>query len=591
MNAHRLKTLGLISLLIGCSTKQAEMNLMPLEENEIEEEQLKERVDKDSFSTEYDFADEEIESEPVSGANVTLAPSPQRDSIRKKEAITSDKTSRSEKKNKSAKVSRPPIPGVPNAVAPQESGDDGSQVIPDTINNGEEYTDYGVNSFVNSSEDNLSTFSIDVDTASYAIARRKLNEGKLPAYAGIRVEEFINYFDYNYSTKEASPFNVDMETMVHPFKEDRHILRVGLQGMEYSADNRPPLHLTFLVDVSGSMSSADKLPLAKEAMHMLVDTMHEGDTVALVTYAGNVSRILEPTHGDSKKKIHSAIERLNSGGSTAMSSGMDIAYEMAWETFEPGAENRVVVLSDGDANVGNTSWTDMLKQIKSYADRGITMSTIGLGMGNYKDTRMEQLANKGDGNNFYIDSRAQAHRVFVEDFNSTMISIARDVKIQMEFNPKVVQSYRLIGYENRDIADKDFRNDKVDAGEIGSGHNVTALYELVLTDTSRNNELAVARVRYEKPGPDSIATERSWTVSTSEINSERLASNELKLAFTAGTFAEILRRSPYVSSITLSDLISYGERNQRRGEKDDVELITLMKKAEKLGAGPTFVSR
>ena len=245
--------------------------------------------------------------------------------------------------------------------------------------------------------------------------------------------------------------------------------------MEYSVDSRPPLHLTFLVDVSGSMSNADKIATGKEAMHMLVDTLHEGDSVALVTYAGNVSKILEPTYGDNKTQIHNAIERLNSGGSTAMSSGLDLAYEMAWQTFEPGAENRVVVLSDGDANVGNTSWQDMLKQIKSYADRGITMSTIGLGMGNYKDTRMEQLSNKGDGNNFYIDSRAQAHRVFVEDFNSTMISIARDVKIQMDFNPEVVQSYRLIGYENRDIADKDFRNDKVDAGEVGSGHNVTAL--------------------------------------------------------------------------------------------------------------------
>lgn len=281
----------------------------------------------------------------------------------------------------------------------------------DRVASGEEYVDYGVNPFVDTAEDALSTFSIDVDTASYTIARRKLNEGKMPAFEGVRVEEFVNYFDYHYDSTEAKPFVVDMEAMDHPFKTDKHILRVGLQGQELAADTRPALHLTFLVDVSGSMSSADKLPLAKEAMHMLVDTLRDDDTVAMATYAGNISKILDPTHGDSKEKIHAAIDRLNSGGSTAMSSGLDLAYEMAWASFEAGAENRVVVLSDGDANVGNTSWTDMLKQIKSYADRGVTMSTIGLGMGNYKDTAMEQLANKGDGNNFYIDSRAQAHRV------------------------------------------------------------------------------------------------------------------------------------------------------------------------------------
>ena len=459
----------------------------------------------------------------------------------------------------------------------------------DSATSGEEYVDYGINAFVDTAEDALSTFSIDVDTASYTIARRKLNEGKMPAFEGIRVEEFINYFDYHYDSSDAKPFVVDMEAMVHPFKADRHILRVGLQGQELAADTRPALHLTFLVDVSGSMSSADKLPLAKEAMHMLVDTLRDDDTVAMATYAGNISKILDPTHGDSKKKIHAAIDRLTSGGSTAMSSGLDLAYEMAWNSFEAGAENRVIVLSDGDANVGRTSWSNMLKQIKSYADRGVTMSTMGFGMGNYKDTAMEQLANKGDGNNFYIDSRAQAHRVFVEDFNSSMINIARDVKIQMDFNPEVVESYRLIGYENRDIADKDFRNDRVDAGEIGSGHNVTALYELVLAESYGDEKIATARLRYEKPGADSVATERSWNVDTSDISSKREASDSLKIAFTAGTFAEILRKSPHVSGISLTDLIQYGEGAKRRGEKDDIELIHLIEKARELSENKSLV--
>ena len=462
----------------------------------------------------------------------------------------------------------------------------------DTIANGEEYTDYGINPFVQTVDDTLSTFSIDVDTASYSLSRRKIQGGSLPNYAAVRAEEFINYFDYEYDKDgltQDSPFNVDMEIMEHPFKSDREILRVGLQGMEYSVESRPALHLTFLVDVSGSMSSIDKLPLAKESMHMLVDTLREDDTVALATYAGNISKILDPTFGDNKKQIHQAIDQLNSGGSTAMSSGLDLAYEMAWDSFEPGAENRVIVLSDGDANVGRTGWADMISQIQSYADRGITMSTMGFGMGNYKDTRMEQLSNNGDGNNYYIDSKAQAHRVFVDDFNSTMLSIARDVKIQVEFNPKSVLSYRLIGYENRDIADKDFRNDRVDAGEIGSGHNVTALYELVLdTSAGLNEKLVTSRLRYEKPGPDSVATERSWTVSRADIQDH---SHATELAFAVGTFAELLRRSPYASNTSITDLIKYTKELSRRGNVDEQELLSLMEQTAALQVGPSLVTR
>ena len=467
-----------------------------------------------------------------------------------------------------------------------------SDIQADVVANGEEYTDYGINPFVQTSDDALSTFSIDVDTASYTIARRKLNEGRLPNYASVRAEEFINFFDYKYDSTgltQANPFHVEMDMMNHPFKDDREVLRVGLQGMEYTLDTRPPLHLTFLVDVSGSMSSQDKLPLAKESMHMLVDTLREDDTVALATYAGNISKILDPTFGDNKKAIHAAIDRLNAGGSTAMSSGLDLAYEMAWESFEPGAENRVIVLSDGDANVGRTGWETMISQIQSYADRGVTMSTMGFGMGNYKDTRMEQLANNGDGNNFYIDSKAQAHRVFVEDFNSTMLSIARDVKIQVEFNPETVQSYRLIGYENRDIADKDFRNDRVDAGEVGSGHNVTALYEVVLADkVGRNESLVTTRLRYEKPGPDSVATEKSWMVSRSDIHDGNHAT---ELAFAAGTFAELMRRSPYTGGISMSDLQSYAKDIVQKGDKDEQELLALIKQADDLNAGPSLVTR
>ena len=450
--------------------------------------------------------------------------------------------------------------------------------------NTEAYVDYGINPFVLANQDKLSTFSIDVDTASYTIARRKLNEGHLPPFESVRVEEFINYFDYNYAPPSVEPFSVHTEVMVDPFRADRHIFSVGLQGKEIDPVDRPALRLTFLVDVSGSMNSVDKLPLAKKAMHLLVDTLREDDSISLVTYASGSEVILQPTYGDKKQQIHDAIDRLNAAGSTAMSSGMDLAYQMAWKSFKQGAENRVVVLSDGDANVGKTSWQDMLKQIKGYADRGVTMSTIGLGMGNYKDSNMEQLANKGDGNNYYVDSFEQARRIFVDGFNQTMFTIARDVKIQVEFNPAYVHSYRLIGYENRDIADQDFRNDRVDAGEVGAGHNVTALYELILHENTakglQSKDMSVIRVRYEPPGADTSATERVWSHSIDNI--QRQGSAQIQLAYCVSAFGEILRRSPYAATISMEKLIAYAERGIPAG-KDQQELLGLMRKAKGLG--------
>jgi Ca-activated chloride channel family protein len=374
-----------------------------------------------------------------------------------------------------------------------------------------------------------------------------------------------------------------MEAMPDPFRPGHHLLRVGVQGDEISRSERAPVHLTFLADVSGSMSSGDKLPLAKEAMHMLVDGLREDDTVGLCTYAGRVARVLEPTSAANKRAIHDAIEALNSGGSTAMSSGIDIAYEMAWETFEEGHENRVIIMSDGDANVGNTSWEQMLANIKGYADRGVTVSTIGFGMGNYKDTLMEQLSNNGDGNNYYIDDRDQAQRVFVEDLGGTMVTIARDVKIQVDFNPESVYSYRLIGYENRDIADVDFRNDRVDAGEIGSGHNVTALYDVILRD-GYARELATVRMRWETPGADKAATEKAFRFSHSALKeTSYLTSRSTRIAYSAATFAEILRGSPHAAEISLERLAKFATQAARPGNKDDMELVTLMNQAAALG--------
>jgi Ca-activated chloride channel family protein len=449
----------------------------------------------------------------------------------------------------------------------------------------EEYTDHGVNPFTMVTEDALSTFSIDVDTASYALSRRKLENGSLPAFQAVRVEEFVNYLDYDYAGPTEGPFAVHMEAMPDPFRDGRHILRVGVQAYDVPEDERQPVHLTFLVDVSGSMSSPDKLGMAKDAMKMMLDQLDKDDTVALATYAGRTARVLEPISAAEKSRIMRAIDGLNSSGSTAMSAGIDIAYDMASESFVKGHENRVIILSDGDANVGNTSWDQMLSQIKGHADKGVTLSTIGLGMGNYKDTLMEQLANKGDGNNFYIDSREQAERVFVDQVGGTMLTVARDTKIQVEFNDDSVEAYRLIGYENRDIADVDFRNDRVDAGEVGSGHNVTALYEVILKD-GYSRDLATVRLRWEKPGADGEATERDYRFSSRDLKeTPLLASSSTRLAYSAATFAEVLRQSPHAAEISLSELASFAKRASRAGEKDDNELVDLIRRADKLGAG------
>ena len=464
--------------------------------------------------------------------------------------------------------------------------------VPAVARSAESFTDHGVNPFTLSTDDALSTFSIDVDTASYAVARRKLQSGSLPPEAAVRVEEFINYLDYDsYIAPKHDPFAVNMEAMPDPFRPGHHILRVGVQGKEVSREERKPVHLVFLVDVSGSMSSADKLGYARKSLHMMVDGLREDDTVGLCTYAGRVARVLEPTSAGNKREIHDAIEGLKSGGSTAMSSGIDIAYDMAMEQFKPGHENRVVILSDGDANVGRTSWDDMLSQIKSHADKGVTLSTIGFGMGNYQDTLMEQLANNGDGNNFYIDSQEQAQRVFVEELGGTMVTIARDVKIQVEFNPESVAAYRLIGYENRDIADRDFRNDRVDAGEVGSGHNVTALYDVILKD-GYTPELAKVRMRYEAPGADKAAAEKLWVFPAKRLKEEAaLATRDTRMAYAAATFAEVLRGSPHASEIDLEALARFTGTASRPGEKDDAELIDLMRTARRLGAGTASLVR
>lgn len=449
--------------------------------------------------------------------------------------------------------------------------------------NTEAYENYGVNQFVDPKTDRLSTFAIDVDTASYTIARRKLSEGQLPPQAAVRVEEFVNFFDYDYPQPDGgAPFSVNFEAAPSPFDSDRLFLRVGVQGLKVDREARPPAHLTFLVDTSGSMRSADKMGLLKQSLRTLVDNLNPGDTVGIATYAGWVSEVLPPTDVRHLEQIHGAINMLDARGSTAMSSGIELAYKLAYQNLKPGHVNRVIVCSDGDANVGPSSHQAILARIKHYTQEGVTLSTIGFGMGNYKDVMMEQLANQGNGNYYYIDSPKQARKVFGDDLTGTLMVIAKDVKIQVEFNPEVVRGYRLVGYENRDIADRDFRDDAVDAGEIGAGHNVTAVYELTLHQGATGNP-AVVRLRAKHP-EGARAEEYTYAFSGSDVvGSFQGSSRSFRLAVSVAAFAEILRGSPFATDWDLTEVRDMAKAASN-GSEPQRELVALIERAMSLSS-------
>ncbi|MGZ3458387.1 MAG: vWA domain-containing protein [Archangium sp.] len=447
--------------------------------------------------------------------------------------------------------------------------------------NTEEYRDYGVNAFVTTAEDRLSTFSIDVDTASYTLARRKLLEGSLPPRESVRVEEFLNYFRYSYPEPEGGPLAVHLDAAPSPFNAGRHLLRVGVQGKRLSVSERKPAHLTFLVDVSGSMQSPDKLPLAKRSLRMLVDNLRDGDTVALVTYAGGVKLALPPTGLEKKALIHAAIEDLTAGGSTAMASGIQLAYQQAMKTLDGDSTSRVIILSDGDANVGPTSHEEILELIRGYVKEGVTVTTVGFGMGNYKDTLMEQFADQGNGNHYYVDSLLAARRIFQEQLGGTLEVIAQDVKLQVEFDPAQVARYRLVGYENRDIADRDFRNDKVDAGEIGSGHTVTALYELELKPGAGEG-LATVRLRAKRPRGET-ASERAYRFPAGALASSFAeASPDLRFATAVMGAAEILRRSPHAEHWSFDQVLKIARGATPPGNAEREEFVSLLERARSL---------
>ncbi len=358
--------------------------------------------------------------------------------------------------------------------------------------NTESYDHFVENPFLTAVENPLSTFSIDVDTASYSNVRRFLMEqNTLPPPGAVRIEEFINYFRYDYPQPEGDkPFSVTTEVASCPWMPDHRLVRIGLKGREIAADKRPPSNLVFLIDVSGSMEQPNKLPLVQESLKLLTKQLGENDHVAIVVYAGNSGLVLPSTLGTDQDKIIDAIERLRAGGSTNGGQGIELAYEIASQNFLKGGVNRVILATDGDFNVGITNQDELVRLIQEKAKTGVFLTTLGFGYGNLKDSTMQKLADKGNGNNAYIDDLQEAKKVLVEQMGGTLVTIAKDVKIQVEFNPLEVAGYRLVGYEKRMLAKEDFNDDKKDAGEIGAGHTVTALYEIVPVQKAVNEEKA-----------------------------------------------------------------------------------------------------
>ena len=447
------------------------------------------------------------------------------------------------------------------------------------------FENYGVNPFIDTEDDNLSTFAMDVDTASYTVLRRFLTDGNLPDKDAVRVEEVLNYFDLHYPEPITGAFGINLEAAPSPFGGEKYwLVKVGLQGRHIEAADRKDAVLTFVIDVSGSMNAENRLGTVKRALRMLVEQLRPTDQVALVVYGSTAHVILEPTPATQAETIIAAIERLQPEGSTNAEAGLRLAYQTAASAAQAGRINRVILCSDGVANVGNTGADSILNTIADYAAKGIYLSTVGFGMGNYNDVLMEQLADKGNGNYAYVDTLDEARRIFVENLTGTLQVIAKDAKIQVEFNPKVVSRYRLLGYENRDIADNQFRDDKVDAGEVGAGHSVTALYEIKFQDEAARGDALQVRVRYADPDSGQV-TEVAQKLLREEVRASfDAASPEFHLAAAVAEYAEILKKSYWAKDSQMSNVLILIRRVQEELPKDSqvTEFAALVEKAASL---------
>jgi Ca-activated chloride channel family protein len=474
--------------------------------------------------------------------------------------------------------------------------------------NTEDYALIEENGFQTVTDHSLSTISIDVDAASYSNIRRFIRDGQLPPKDAVRIEEMINYFTYDYPEPEGDhPFSTILEVGRAPWNANHQLLHVGLKGESIDLVGRPASNLVFLLDVSGSMNSPDKLPLLKKAFRMLVSELGEGDRVSIVVYAGAAGRVLDPTPGDQNEAILEALNRLQAGGSTAGSAGIQLAYQTAGENFIPGGINRVILATDGDFNVGASSDAELVRMIESRREEGTFLTVLGFGTGNLKDNKMEQIADHGNGNYYYIDNELEARKVLVSELGGTLHTIAKDVKIQIEFNPAMVQSYRLIGYENRLLAAEDFNDDKKDAGDLGAGHTVTALYEIVpagassavggsiddlryqsttTTAAAGSGEMLTLKLRYKEPDGDTS----QLIAHTLTPDESAATSGDFAFSAAVASFGMILRNSEHMGASNLAHVLKLarlGKGQDRMGYRADfVGLVEDYRRVTESRSGP-----
>jgi Ca-activated chloride channel family protein len=487
------------------------------------------------------------------------------------------------------------------APAPQD------QLVPQYRDQGrDKFTEIKTNPVKIAANEPVSTFSIDVDTASYAFVRGSLNQNVLPQKDAVRVEEMINYFPYDYAapTDRAEPFKASVSVFPTPWNPDTRLLHIGIRGFSLNGQEKPKSNLVFLLDTSGSMDAPDKLPLLVIAFKMLVDTLGPEDTVSIVAYAGSAGTVLEPTKAKDKAKIISALDRLMAGGSTAGAEGIRQAYQLAQQSFDATGVNRVILATDGDFNVGITDPDELKSFVERQRDKGIYLSVLGFGRGNYNDETMQTLAQNGNGNASYIDTLNEARKVLVDEASSTLFPIANDVKIQVEFNPQTVSEYRLIGYETRMLNREDFNNDKVDAGDIGAGHTVTAIYEIVpkdskarLTDELRygaanppaaggGDEYAFVKIRYKLPGEKESKLISEPVKIADAAPTIGAAPQEARFATAVAAFGQILRGGQYTKTYSYDDVIALA--NGAKGEDlygyrtEFVNLVRIAKTAQDL---------
>lgn len=584
--------------LAGCHRNNTQTNA--LAEIKVGEGRAKPQAEQE-VAADAAARQDEVDKIEVSGSRVVASPQPL--AKRPRGNITANE----------AYAGAPPPPPQPMAVMTAPAPSTHQQMIAPAepmpmqeLANTEKYEAHEENPVRRASEEPVSTFSIDVDTGSYANVRSMLRQGMRPPADSVRAEEMINYFDYGHPAPTAlgTPFRVTTELAAAPWNGKRQLLMIGIKGYDVAKAQLPPANLVFLIDTSGSMSDENKLPLLKKSFAQLVEQLRPQDSVSIVVYAGSAGLVLEPTPGDQKDKILAALDKLGAGGSTNGGAGIELAYAMAKQAYTRNGVNRVILATDGDFNVGTTSQKTLETLVGDQRKHGIALTTLGFGRGNYNDAMAERLADVGDGNHAYIDTLQEARKVLVQEMQSTLLTIAKDVKIQIEFNPARVAEYRLIGYENRMLRREDFANDKIDAGDIGAGHEVTALYEITLvgsgaerlpalrygdkkptTEGTTAKELAHLRLRYKRPGED---TSRLIETPILPVHQPRryAPSASMRFASAVAAYADALRGSTHLEQWTWEDIA----RTARQATGSDpwnqrAEFIELVDSARRITAG------